>query len=111
MQRTTIFLTDAQRADLELLRQQTGMSVAEHIRRAIDKHLKSAVIQDAMRAAKRRADGVPFHPIDQIERSLFLRLAPIEVQRQVAAAKDEEERRRILDAYYATLPGVETNED
>lgn len=41
MKRTNLHLTEQQLARLERLKDATGMSVAEHVRRAVDAYLKA----------------------------------------------------------------------
>jgi predicted DNA-binding protein len=40
MKRTSLFLPEQQRGELQVLSERTGISTSEHVRRAIDEYLK-----------------------------------------------------------------------
>jgi predicted DNA-binding protein len=102
-QRTTIFLSPAQRAALRALSLATDLPASYHIREAIDAYLRRpavrAMLSDAARAAERIAEGVPLPRFARIENTVFFRALPPEQQQQIRDAASEDEKRRLMEQF------------
>lgn len=103
MQRTTVFLPESQRKQIDELARISGMSGSEHIRRALDQYLTSTEVQHALeratREAARRAEATLLPSIDNIENTVMFRFLDDDKKQRIRAAATDTEKRLLLSEF------------
>ncbi|MCE5421158.1 MAG: CopG family transcriptional regulator [Acidithiobacillus sp.] len=107
MQRTTVFLPESQRKQLDMLARATGMPGSEHIRRALDQYFTTAEVRYALdlaaREATRRDAGVPLPTIENVENTVMFRFLDEDKKQRIRTAATDMEKRQLMDAFLSEV--------
>ncbi|MDD5471631.1 MAG: ribbon-helix-helix domain-containing protein [Sideroxydans sp.] len=99
MIRTTLFLPEAQKAQLDDLARMTGLAGSEHIRRALTQYFQSSEVRflfdDAQKVERRREEGVPLALFHDIEKSIVFKFLSPQQQEKIRQAGTDLEKRQL----------------